>query len=242
MELTGSGRKCFGKQFVSTISQLDNPVWSALTSGNSDLAVGNEKAKRFKPGISPFVAVAQCDFEHYQALKELIQDKKETVIIVTTDKNPDVSPWTIVNRIDGYQMVYEGEAPGEQDEIEIRQLSEENVQAMLELTKLSPPGPFMEGTIRFGGYQGVFDGKQLVAMTGHRLHSGPYVEISAVCTHPDHTGRGYARALISNQISRLRAAGKLPYLHVKSDNTRACSLYESMGFVKRTEMMFYLLN
>lgn len=166
----------------------------------------------------------------------------ETVAIFTTDKDLDARPLTIANRIDGYQMMYEGSTPEDQHQITIAKLSEENVPAMLELTKLSPPGPFMEKTIRFGGYEGIFEGEHLVAMAGHRFHSGPYVEISAVCTHPEYIGKGYARALINNQIRQLRSTGKIPYLHVRADNTRALKIYQDMGFVIRTEIIIYILK
>jgi predicted GNAT family acetyltransferase len=229
------------EQPINRITQLDNPVWSALISGNSDLSTGTEKVKRYQPGISPFAAVAENNFEHFDALTELIA-QDETVAIFTTDKALDARPLTITNRIDGYQMIYEGPMPEEQHQIRIAELSAKNVPAMLELTKLSPPGPFMEKTIRFGGYEGIFEGEHLVAMAGHRFHSGPYVEISAVCTHPEHTGKGFARALINSQIRQLRSAGKTPYLHVRADNTRASSIYRDMGFVTRTEMIIHLLK
>lgn len=158
------------------IEQLDNPVWSALIWGNEALSVGNDKAKRFQSGVSPFVAIAKHDLEHYQALKELVPSD-ETVAVFTTDEDLDPSPWNVINRIDGYQMVYEGETSADQNQIAIIKLSEKNVSAMLELTKLSLPGPFMKKTIRFERYEGRFDGDQLVAMAGHRFYSSPYVEI-----------------------------------------------------------------
>jgi predicted GNAT family acetyltransferase len=223
------------------IEQLNNPVWSSLTSGNADLAIGNDKAKRYQPGISPFVAVAQHDFEHYQALKKLVLPN-EIVAVFTTNKALDPSPWIIINRIDGYQMMYEGPTPEAQEEIIVTKLNLQDVPAMLELTRLSPPGPFQERTIEFGGYEGIFNGELLVAMAGHRFHCGPYVEISAVCTDPDHTGKGYARTLINNQIRQLRQQGMLPYLHVRADNTRAINIYKKMGFVIRTEMIIHLLT
>ncbi|WP_345951355.1 GNAT family N-acetyltransferase [Mucilaginibacter sp. PAMB04274] len=223
------------------IEQLDNPVWAALTSGNVNLAIGNDKARYYAPGVSAFAAVAENNFAHFKALMDL-KPWGETIAVFTTDKNLNAHPWTIVNRIDGYQMMYDGATPEEQRQITITKLSEEDVPAMLELTKLSPPGPFMEKTIRFGGYEGIFEDKQLVAMAGHRFHCGPYVEISAVCTHPVHTGKGFARALINSHIRQLRAAGKMPYLHVRADNTRAINLYQAMGFVIRTEMIIYVLT
>lgn len=223
------------------IEQLNNPVWSSLTSGNADLAIGDNKAKRYQPGVSPFAAVAQNDFEHYQALKKLFP-LNETVAVFTTDKALDPSPWVVANRIDGYQMIYEGPTLEAQEELTVTKLDLQDVPAMLELTSLSPPGPFQERTIEFGGYEGIFDGEQLVAMAGHRFHCGPYVEISAVCTHPDHTGKGYARTLINNQIRQLHREGMSPYLHVRADNTRAINIYKRMGFVTRTQMMIYLLT
>ncbi|HVV54068.1 MAG TPA: GNAT family N-acetyltransferase, partial [Mucilaginibacter sp.] len=91
-------------------------------------------------------------------------------------------------------------------------------------------------------YCGIFDGDKLVAMAGQRLHAFEYAEVSAVCTHPDHTGRGYARQLLIHQIQRIRAASGIPYLHVKYDNDRAIKLYESLGFSTRSEAHFYVLQ
>lgn len=88
----------------------------------------------------------------------------------------------------------------------------------------------------------MFDGEQLVAMAGHRFQSGPYIEISAVCTHPDYLSNGYAKVLINSQIRKLCNAGNIPYLHVRADNHRAYGIYRKMGFVTRTEMIIYILN
>ena len=41
------------------IDELNNPVWSALITGNRALATGGQHAKAFHAGISPFVAVEQ---------------------------------------------------------------------------------------------------------------------------------------------------------------------------------------
>lgn len=223
------------------IKQLNNPVWSALTSGNKNLSIGNDMARLFQPGISPFAGVAENNLEHFQNLAKTL-DPQSTVAIFTTDKDLDAAPLKIVNRIDGYQMMYEGVTPTEGTIVKIEQLEHKHVPDMLELTQLSPPGPFMERTISFGGYKGIFAGGRLIAMAGHRFHSGPYVEISAVCTHPDHTGKGYAQALINEHIRQLRSLNKIPYLHVRGDNSRAISIYKNMGFVVRTEMIIYILK
>ena len=45
-------------------------------------------------------------------------------------------------------------------------------------------------------------------MAGERLKVPGYTEVSAVCTHPEHTGHGYARILMTEVMQRIRSAGK----------------------------------
>jgi predicted GNAT family acetyltransferase len=61
-------------------------------------------------------------------------------------------------------------------------------------------------------------------------------EISGVCTHPDHRGRGYAAGLMHMTASRILARGEMPFLHVYATNIGAIALYESLGFVFRCEI------
>ncbi|GAB4024798.1 GNAT family N-acetyltransferase [Spirosoma koreense] len=221
------------------IHPLDNPVWSALTSGNQQFALGNQLAKYYNPQIALFVAVAEHTRAHFEALWDTIPHD-QTVALFTNEQQLDPSPWVIVNRVDGYQMLFEGATPEPQPELV--PLTEADIPQMLALTQLSPPGPFLARTIDLGGYEGIFVEDRLVAMAGRRFDSGTHVEISAVCTHPDHTGKGYARRLIDSQLWQLRAAGKIPYLHVRTDNSRAHGIYERMGFVTRSKMIIYILR
>jgi predicted GNAT family acetyltransferase len=116
-----------------------------------------------------------------------------------------------------------------------------HVPQMLALTKLTNPGPFASQTIQFGHYAGIFDGEKLVAMAGQRLHAYNYAEVSAVCTHPDYLGRGYARQVLQYQIQRIRQANEIPYLHVRDDNYRAIKVYHHLGFKTRTQVYFYVM-
>jgi predicted GNAT family acetyltransferase len=86
-----------------------------------------------------------------------------------------------------------------------------------------------------GTYLGVRDRGRLVAMAGERLRVPGYAEISAVCTHPDHVGKGYAAGLMSLLIEKMRSQGETPFLHVREDNHRAIALYERLGFRKRVQ-------
>ena len=69
-----------------------------------------------------------------------------------------------------------------------------------------------------------------------------YTEVSAVCTHPDFLGRGYAQRLIQHQVNSILEEKKIPFLHVRSDNNRAIDLYERLGFVKNGNMNFYFFQ
>ena len=79
-------------------------------------------------------------------------------------------------------------------------------------------------------------------MTGQRLHLPEHTEISAVCTHPDHTGKGYAAILLDHQIDLIIGQGHIPFLHVRADNERAIAIYERLGFKANGPMNFYFLQ
>jgi predicted GNAT family acetyltransferase len=79
-------------------------------------------------------------------------------------------------------------------------------------------------------------------MTGQRLHPQQYTEVSAVCTHPDHLGKGYASALVQHQVQLILQQGQIPFLHVREDNSRAIALYERLGFRISRNMNFYFMR
>jgi predicted GNAT family acetyltransferase len=65
-----------------------------------------------------------------------------------------------------------------------------------------------------------------------------YQEISAVCTHPEYVGRGYAHRLVAIVSNAAFARGFTPFLHVYRENVRAMSVYERLGFAVRKELPF----
>ena len=56
---------------------LDNPIWSALTSGHASLAVGERPALRYDQAYTPFVAVRDTSAASLAALGDL--DRKSVV-------------------------------------------------------------------------------------------------------------------------------------------------------------------
>ena len=63
------------------------------------------------------------------------------------------------------------------------------------------------------------------------IHHDPVGELYVVGTHPDHHGRGMARALSVEAINYLVEKGlKHAILYVDADNNKGLKLYDSLGF------------
>lgn len=219
---------------------LDNPAWGALISGNKNMAQGNERVKYFDRDVSPFVGLKENSPDNFKELYELIPHTAP-LLIISPEEIEIPAPWNQLNYVHGIQMVCEGQ-PTDETSPALTELTQTDIPQMLELTKLTNPGPFGPGTIEFGHYQGIFESGRLAAMAGQRFHVFGYAEISAVCTHPDHTGKGYAKQLLQSQISRILAANEKPFLHVRHDNERAISVYESLNFTRRADIYFYVIK
>jgi len=150
----------------------------------------------------------------------------------------------LVTSADLIQMVHDSvdanQTPSESHEF--LQLGESDVPEMLTLTQLTKPGPFNRRTHELGDYFGIRMSGKLIAMAGERLHVPGYTEISAVCTHPDFLGRGYAKALTAMQILRIRSRAEIPFLHVLPANRAAVALYERLGFKTRHARKYVILE
>ncbi len=226
--------------FVIMAHVLDNPAWNALISGNSSLSFGNDDIKYFDNEVSPFAAFSSNTAENFALLYEMLPQNRP-VLFVAPAQVEIPAFWNILRAIHGVQMVCAENDLREEPTNDIMPLTSEHVPQMIELTQLTNPGPFASKTIDFGHYEGIFEGDQLVAMAGQRLHAFNYAEVSAVCTRPGHTGKGYARKLILNQVNRIKSAGDIPYLHSRADNERAIKVYESLGFKTRIDVWFYFM-
>lgn len=220
---------------------LDNPIWNALTTGNKKLAYGSAQAKYIKRDVGLFAGLRTNNERELIDLHALVPEKSQ-FILFTPEEISIPRGWRIELKKAILQMVYPEQRPLVEEDNDLIPLHDKDIPAMLELTKMTNPGPFLSRTIDYGNYEGVFDGSNLVAMAGQRLQPDLYSEISAVCTHPDHTGKGYAAKLVRSQISKITARCCIPFLHVYSDNTAACKLYEKLGFHTRKQMLVYFIE
>lgn len=219
---------------------LDNPAYNALNTGNVKLANGTPHIKYFDREVSPFIGFDVNTPANFKGLYDLMPDDR-TAGFVSPIEAEIPKEWEVIYQVPCFQMVYRGKAkPVHESNLVV--LTDQHIPQMIALTKLTNPGPFSARTIDFGHYRGIFDGDKLVAMAGQRMNPLPYAEVSAVCTHPDYTGRGYAKQLLQYQVNRIIAEGNTPFLHVKCDNDRAIKVYEDLGFEKRCKMYFYILK
>jgi ribosomal protein S18 acetylase RimI-like enzyme len=221
------------------LKSLDNPIWFALTTEHRSLARSHGHARRYPPDVSPLAALLHPTNEAFADLRQLVSPGEHVALFtaspldVPVDWHVDRSRW-IDQMICGASLEPPNASPVA--------LGITDVPEMLALTAATDPGPFLPQTILMGSYFGVraSDGR-LVAMAGERLKSTAFSEISAVCTHPEFRGRGYARVLVTFLTAQIQAAGKTPFLHVKSENG-AKVIYQNIGFRLRTAMYLTVIS
>jgi ribosomal protein S18 acetylase RimI-like enzyme len=227
---------------------LDNIIWTALTTRQDNFAVSNGQARRFMPEVSPLAGFREPTTADYESLAGLLGSRGTIGLFLDAPYEPHAG-WTPVAGAPMPEMVYEGvgapssrSSSSSSSDPEIVELSVADSPDMLELATLTKPGPFGKRTHELGAYLGIRREGRLVAMAGERLKVPGYTEVSAVCTHPEHTGRGYARILMMEVMQRIRSRGETPCLHVRKDNVRAIELYERLGFRQRVLLHFVVLR
>ncbi len=221
---------------------LDNPAWYALTDGEqARLAIGTARAKRYPLDVAPFVGLIDYSVGAFADMATLVEPG-QWVGLVGRNLPKEVPGWTTVFAVDVDQMVCEQPILELVSAETVLDLTPADVPDMLHLIELAQPGPFFQRTIELGHYVGIRKDGQLVAMAGERLRPPGYCEVSAVCSHPDYRGRGYARLLVSKVVAWNWRRGDLPFLHVAPENASAIRLYESLHFQKRRDITILVVS
>jgi ribosomal protein S18 acetylase RimI-like enzyme len=230
-----------GMQQSTPNHPLNNPIWSALTSAQSHFASGGPHAKRFPAEVAPFIAVDEPSEVAARALAELVSPGDIVNIISVTPQLHD--GWELLATGNIVQMIWRVDALRPvADTSDIVALGDDDVADMLSLTALVFPGYFRLRTPEMGAYFGIRHDSRFAAMTGERMKVHGMEEISAVCTHPDFTGRGYAARLVSHVAALMLQRGVTPFLHVNETNLRARRLYERVGFEDRAVLPLWLVK
>ncbi len=210
-----------------------NPAWLALTTRHQHLGHGNALARRYFARVAPIAAVESWTEASVEALVALL-DPEERIFIVNPGELAADGRLMETRRITCPQMYPSADASPATPAVSAHpSLSLDPVADapdMVALTDIAFPALFRIGTPEMGPFRGIRMGGQLVAMAGERLWIPGYREITAVCTHPDHRGHGYAYQLVQEVAQRMVDEGDLPFLHVRKENASAVGLYERLGF------------
>jgi len=223
---------------------LDNVIWQALTTRDAQFAESFDEARRFVREVGPLGAFCEPSPRGYASLAGLV-GPGGTVGLFLDDPYESRAGWSFVVGAPLLQMVADnGTAPPARQTpgIELIELGALDSAEMIELTTLTKPGPFGSRTHELGTYLGIREDGRLVAMSGERLKVPGHTEVSAVCTHPEHTGKGYAGVLMTEVMKRIRDRGETPFLHVRQDNVRAIEIYRRLEFRERKLGHFAVLR
>jgi ribosomal protein S18 acetylase RimI-like enzyme len=224
---------------------LDNPIWNSLTTQHAHLAlgaqVGRGLARRYPSSIGPLSAFEQPTPEAYADLAAIVPEGDLAVLFLPSPRGipPD---WQLVRNGALVQMVCPvvPDPPSLAEAIVPLQPTE--FPEMVALATLTEPGPFREQTASLGGFLGIRVDGRLAAMAGQRLSPTGFAEISAVCTHPEFRGRGFAQALVAAVARDIHAQGRLPFLTSFAANTGAVRVYQQVGFIPRRSFELAVLK
>ena len=218
--------------------KLDNPVWYSLAEAHKEYAINHSGIKFYHPDYCPFGGIITTK-NIEKPIVEYATLADSFFIVGHQPKLP--SHLVIKKELVCLQMVIHNKI-----DIPIKDhitpLTPEHAPELFDLVTLVQPGYFRPKTRLLGSYYGIFKNGQLVSVTGERLKMNDFTEVSAVVTHPDHLGQGYAKQLIAHTVNNLFHKNSRPYLHVAATNSSAIGLYEKLGFTKRREISFWNIS
>lgn len=223
---------------INKYIKLDNPAWYSLNETHRSFAVGNDALKFYLPEFCPFGGVnkqpsASQLFDEYTSAREsffIIGSKPQTPPTVYLEKEL-ICLQMICPRIIEIGFTEK-----------IVLLTNEHNKELMNLINSIQPGYFKEKTRIMGDYFGIFKNDKLIAVTGERMKMYDFTEISAVITHPDYLGKGFAKQLVAHAVNKNLKQNIIPYLHVVEDNIGAIKLYEKLGFSTRRKISFWKMG
>lgn len=223
---------------ITEESKLDNPVWNSLSESHQKFALEYNGTKFYNPDYCPFGGFLELESTLESA------DKYASLcdnFFIVGEKPKIGDTLKIAKELVCLQMIIREKIQITFDN-EIIKLTKEHKEELFELVNLVQPGYFKTNTFLLGSYYGIFSNEKLVSIAGERMKMNNFTEVSAIITHPDHTGKGYAKQLTSHVVNNIFDEGKIPFLHVVETNLGAIKLYEKLGFVTRRKMSFWNIS
>lgn len=220
---------------------LDNPAWHALQTIQRYYAQGTDTVQRYMSNILPFMAYNTEAFTGLEPLQPWINPAGEDIFII--GQLPALPQgWALDSELVCVQMVSARQPATPRHEEEVIRLTEEDREEMVDFVNEGQPGYFKEDTPSLGNYYGIRKEGKLVALAGQRMKLPGYTEVSAVITHPDYRGKGYAQLLTTVVARDIYANGDVPFLHVVSANASAIGIYKRAGFEIRRGISFWKIK
>lgn len=224
---------------------LDNPIWNSLATRHAHLAlgerIGHGLACRYPSDIGPLSAFQEPTPRHIRTSP--LSCRREMLRFSFLKINPR---FLRAGSFSAAQHSFRWSAPRFRiNLLSTTQLSRwrpADIPEMVARADLTEPGPFRYGTAKLGGFLGIRVDGRLAAMSGQRLSPTGFAEVSAVCTHPDFRGRGYAQALVAAVTRNIRDEGRTPFLTSLEANTGAVRIYQRVGFVVRRTFQLAVLK
>lgn len=209
--------------------ELDHPVWHALTGPHAHLALARGAARRYRPTVTFFAALApEASSSDWEDLAVLAGE--DELVLFGTPREV-AAGFEELARFDVVQMTVPPEF-ALRDPGAVR-LGADDAEEMMALVAETRPGPFLPETYLCGNYYGFREEGRLVAMAGERLSTEHWTEMSAVCTRDSHRGRGLATRLMRTVAAGIVEEGRTPFLHTGASNATALRLYAHLGFTRR---------
>ena len=217
---------------------LDNPVWFSLTEIHNNHEIDYGNVKFYHPDYTPFGAFVKNQ-DTSAAIEKHSKITKDFFIVGNKPKMPaNLNPPV---RYVGLQMILRNKIDYTITDT-ITELSKKHFPDLLDLMDLAYPEYFKEKTNTLGRYFGIYKNQNLVAVTGERMQTKHFTEISAVVTHPEHTGKGYAKQLLTHTSNKIFEKNKTPFLHVDETNLGPINLYKKLGFEIRRKLEFWKIS
>lgn len=216
--------------------KLNNPTYYSLSETHNDIAIVYGDTKFYQPAYCPFggsidmktIASAADAYALLTGHFFIVGDKPTLNDHLRINKELLCNQMILTKPID--IAITENIVPLQ---------SEAQKKELFDLINLVQPGYFRPKTTELGNYYGIYQDDMLIAVTGERMKMNAYTEVSAVVTHPAHTGKGYAKQLIAHTCNKIVEENKTPYLHVVESNVAAIGLYEKLGFYTRRKISFW---
>lgn len=222
---------------MSTEDILDDPVSASLRGFHAHLAETVGRVQRYPADFSPFMAIPQNPTAQDWADARLLIESSYAIIFAPSVMTPS---FPAVSQGLGLVQMVARDVEGIVDPA-VERLTVADVPEILTLTALTKPGPFLDRTIELGNYYGLRDQGRLVAMAGERMRAPGWTEISAICTAPDHRGKGLSVRLIRTLVHQITQRDEQVFLHAVETNS-AIGLYEALGFVVRRNFVGTLVR